>query len=761
MRIPITLSLLYLTLSISINCRAQDWNAIFTFEMDAEYYMAEGNFNKAAETYLKALKKFPESANLMFKAGYCYLKTDNQKKEALYYLEEASQKISDKYDEKSLKESSAPPEALYSLGLAYMLELNFEKATSAFTEYKKYVKPKDVEVMQLVDQHLRSCTNAKNFINNPIGINFKNLGEKINTDDSNCYPVISGDGKTLAYTTKTSTGNKIFTAKFENDTWSLPVEITRNLGSKFLKTACLSYEGQELYLIEEDPANSEIVVSFLQKNKWSKPVKAAKPINSKYNESHVCVSRDGNTVYFSSDRKGGQGGLDIYKTSIAGDSWGEPVNLGPNINSPLNEDTPFLTPDEKYLFFSSEGHNSIGGFDVFYANLEGTTNVKNVGYPLNTPDNNIAYQPTGLNTGFYAFFDNDGSGSLDIHSVEIIPYVDLKISIMLAENAPTDKNYTYKVTNETLNKVIENKNSKGMNQFTQKVMPGKYTINVSGDGFEMAENTVEIPNNPSAGEYMASVVLNGLKKVEPVVVAEVPEVKNQAETPKPIETKKEEIIPAVQKKEEPVKEETLKAEVKKEMPKKEKTKKVTPKKENTQKQPEVEPVKTKPEVSKPTVKPLPVMDFKKSSTIATVVPTSYSVQLLAAKKPVDINFIDRLDSISITISPDGYYRYSVGNTKTVQESEDILAKLKAKGIGNAYVRINREHPGFTIQIIALSKPKKLDQFSSISDLMVYKGSDGLYRYCVGKYVSPEEAQEDLTKLATLGYDKAFVRVLGK
>ncbi|BDX38943.1 hypothetical protein CYCD_22980 [Tenuifilaceae bacterium CYCD] len=753
MRIYKTFSLLILSLSISFHSKSQDWNAIFMLETDAEYYMADGDFKKAAETYLKALKKFPESANLMFKAGYCYLKTDDQKKEALYYLEEAAQKVSDRYDEKSLKEPNSPPEVLYSLGIAYMLDLNFDKALSAFNEYKKYVKSKDTEVMQLVDQHIKSCSNAKNFVNNPIALNLKNLGEAINDDQSNFSPVVSGDGKTLAYTTRTSTGNKIFISKLENDQWTKPVDITRNLGSKFLKTSCLAYEGQELYLIEEDEKNSEIVVSFYQKNKWSKPVAAAKPINSKYNEGHVCVSHDGNTVYFTSDRKGGQGGYDIYKTSIVGDAWSEPVNLGPNINTPLNEESPFLTPDEKYLFFSSEGHNSIGGYDIFYVNLDGTSNVKNLGYPINTPEDNVFFQPTGFNSGYYSFYSNDGIGGLDIYSVEIVPSVDLKINIMLAENAPADKNYTYTITNQTTNKVVDTKEGKGTNLITQKVMPGKYTVSISGEGFELAENSIEIPKDPTSEEFPISMVLNGIKKEEPIPVAEVivPETQKQEEPQKIVEAKKEEVIP-IPEKVESKKEEAQKIEPAKEVKKKREIEK--PKQKPKQE-------KAKPVIPQSQAKPLPAIDFNKTLAISTTISTSYSVQLMAVKRPLDIAYIDKLDSISITISPDGYYRYSVGNTKTVQESEEILTKLKAKGISNAYVRINKEHPGYTIQIVALSKPKKLSQFSSLTDLMVYKGSDGLYRYCVGKYTSPEEAQEDLNKLATLGYDKAFIRILGK
>lgn len=742
MRIHYKLSLIILPLSIVLNCKSQDWNTIFTLETDAEYYMADGNYGKAAETYLKALKKYPESANLMFKAGYCYLKTDDQKKEALYYLEEAAQKVSDRYDSKALKEPNSPPEVLFSLGVAYMLEMNFDKATAAFTEYKKYVKPKDVELNYLVDQHITSCSLAKSAVQNPVGLKTKNLGELINTDQSNFNAVISGDGKTLAYTTRIPTGNKIFISKNENGEWSKPVDISRYLGSKFLKTSFLAYEGQELYLIEEDPVNSEIVVSFLQKNKWSKPVKAAKPINSKYNEDHVCVTRDGNTVYFTSDRKGGQGGFDIYKTTIEGDGWSEPVNLGPNVNTPLNEDTPFLTPDEKYMFFSSEGHSSIGGYDIFYVNLAGMSKVYNIGYPLNTPDNNLFYQPTGLNSGYYSYYNNDGIGGLDIYSVEIIPFVNLKINIMLAENAPGNKNYRCIITDENSNKIIDSIGGNGSQLINKKLMPGKYAVKVSGNGFELAQNIVDIPSNPDKTDFFVDMMLKGIKKEEPILLAEIPEVK-KSETNQKIDTIKEE-----------EKKDAKKDESQKEMPTKEQ------KTKNIEKKRDIEKT-TLAAVAKPVAKPTAKVQFKTIATSTATTITTYSVQLLAVKQPVDINYINKLDSVSVTIAPNGYYRYSIGNTSTVQESENILAKLKAKGIENAYVRINREHPGFTIQVMALSKPKKLSQFNDISGLMVYRGSDGLYRYCVGKYSTPEEAQDDLNKLATLGYGNAFLRVLGK
>lgn len=726
----------------SVTGYGQDWNAIFTLETDAEYYMAEGNFSKAADTYVKALKKFPESANLKFKIGYCLLKTPGRKQEAISYLEEAVSKISDKYDAKSLKEPSAPPEALYHLGIAYMHQNDFDNALKSFKEYQGYIKPKDEQAKRIAEHAIASCENAKNFQKSPIGIKYNPLGPDFNNENDNFNAVVSGDGTTLAYTTRTSSGNKIFIAKKgEDGLWGKPVDITRNLGSKNLTTSFLSYEGTELYLIENNPKNSEIVVSFLQKRKWSSPVKAAKPINSKLNETHICVTRDGNTVYFTSDRKGGQGGYDIWVSTINNGRWSDPINLGPNVNTGFDEATPFLSPDEKYLFFSSQGHNTMGGFDVFFTNLQGSPNVRNAGYPLNTTDDEIFYFPTSLSSGYISKFTPDGFGKLDIAEVEIIPLVDVKLNLMLADNAPLDKYYNVNVINNSTGEVVEKQSVKGKTQLSLKVKPGNYTVTAQGEGFEETKTPLNIPVKPDKSEYQASLMLNPRIIQQPIAQLEPPK-----EEPKP------EVKPEAKATDKPKADEPE--------PGKEPAVKQSPKKEP---KPEVEkpkPAKALPPAPPPTAAPTPKMDFSKTSATRTLAKHTYSVQLMASLYPVDYNYF-KLDSISVTISPDGYYRYSVGNTDNIKEIEELQQKVRGHGYSNVWVRINREHPGYTIQFLALQKPKSIKQFTDLSDVMVYRGHDGIYRYCVGKYSTPEEANADLAKIVGLGYSGAFVRELGK
>jgi len=731
----------------------QDWNTIFTLETDAEYYMAEGNFSKAADTYAKALKKFPESANLKFKIGYCLLKTPDRKSEAISHLEEAITKISETFDAKSLKEPNAPPEAYYHLGMAYMYQNDFDNALKSFQEYKKYIKPKDEQAQRMAEHAIVSCENAKKFQKSPIGIKYNWLGPDFNDENDNFNAVISGDGSTLAYTTRTSTGNKIFVAKKDEDgSWAKPIDITRDLGSKKLTTSFLSYEGTELYLIKNYPKKSDIVVSFFQKRKWSSPVKVAKPINSKFNETHVCVTRDGNTVYFTSDRKGGQGGYDIWVSTIINGRWSDPINLGPNVNTPFDEATPFLSPDEKYLFFSSQGHNTMGGFDVFYTNLQGNPNVRNIGYPLNTTDDEIFYFPTSLSSGYISKFNPDDFGKLDIAEVEIIPLVDVKLNLMLADNAPLDKYYSVNVINSSTGEVVEKQSAKGKTQLSLKVKPGNYTVTAQGEGFEETKTTLNIPAKPDRSEYQASLMLNSRLTQQPVAQLEPSKEEPKPEVkPEPMpEVKPEAKLVEKQKVSEP---EPKKVEVI------QPTKK-EPKRETEKPKPEPKPAKALPPTPPQTAAPTPKMDFNKTSATRKLAKPTYSVQLLASLYPVDYNYFE-LDNIRVTISPDGYYRYSVGNTNNIMEVEELQQKVRSHGYSNVWVRINRQHPGYTIQFLALQKPKSIKQFTDLSDVMVYRGHDGIYRYCVGKYSTPEEANADLAKIVELGYSGAFVRELGK
>ena len=191
---------------------------------------------------------------------------------------------------------------------------------------------------------------------------------------------------------------------------------------RHLKTSSLSYDGATLYLVYDDPFDSDIFYSTFNRNRWSKAESMDKPINEKSNETNGSTSADGKTIYFASDRKGGLGDLDIYKSTLNDKGkWSKPVNLGPKINTALIEDAPFISPDGNTLYFSSEGHDGMGGLDIYKADLsnQGSDPV-NMGYPINTTDNDLFFVPLANgNSAYYSTRREDSYGGYDIYLVDI------------------------------------------------------------------------------------------------------------------------------------------------------------------------------------------------------------------------------------------------------------------------------------------------------------------------------------------------------
>jgi len=186
--------------------------------------------------------------------------------------------------------------------------------------------------------------------------------------------------------------------------------------------SCLSAEGRILFLSKDDNYNSDIFISTFDGITWGKPSKLNRNINTKYWESHGYVSEDGNQLVFASDRPGGFGGLDLYVSRKINGDWGPAVNLGPQVNTQFNEDRPFLINNGKTLFFSSQGHRNMGGYDLFRSDLQENnlwSQPENLGYPINTPDDNIFFMPTDNGRSGYIsrFKESDGSGREDIYRI--------------------------------------------------------------------------------------------------------------------------------------------------------------------------------------------------------------------------------------------------------------------------------------------------------------------------------------------------------
>jgi hypothetical protein len=283
--------------------------------------------------------------------------------------------------------------------------------------------PDDHENIDFIKHEIEVCDMAKDLIAKPVVFTEENLGDPFNDEKSNFNPLISADGKSFAYMVSLKFYDAVMFSRLVGGKWTTPVNITPELQTEGdFYISCLSADGKTLFLSKDDNYNSDIYTSSYNGNSWTKITKLNKNINTKYWESHAFMSEDGNRLIFASDKPGGFGGLDLYMSQKINGDWGPAINAGPEINTQFNEDRPFLINNGKTLFFSSQGHENIGGYDLFRSDLQSNglwSKPKNLGYPINTPDDDIFFMPTGDGKSGYIsrFKESGGLGKEDIYKI--------------------------------------------------------------------------------------------------------------------------------------------------------------------------------------------------------------------------------------------------------------------------------------------------------------------------------------------------------
>ncbi|NJK96207.1 MAG: hypothetical protein HC905_15995 [Bacteroidales bacterium] len=410
-------------------CLANSQNSSSPREMflEAESYFLYEEYKEALPIYIQLSDLFPNNNNITFRLGMCYLNIPYEKVKSIEYLEKASKNINPKHKGSSLKETGAPPDAFYYLGDAYRINNKLEKAIVTYKKFKSVSDPALFD-HNMIDDQVRACENAMKLMKNPVKVNYTNLGDNINTRFAENNAVVSADENTIAYSAQLQFYPAVFVSRKVNGIWSTPENINSQLAvDEDCFPVGISFDGKELILYRSNEFLGDLYVSRYNNGKWSKVRKLNGNINTKYWESHACISNDGSKLYFTSNRKGTNGGLDIYvstRKDINKDDWGPAVNLGPVVNSPFNEETPFITSNNEKLYFSSLGHNGMGGYDIFFSSFDKNKNSwsepQNIGYPVNTTDHDLFFQPTGDgNEGYMSLINNDTHGRSDIYKIKI------------------------------------------------------------------------------------------------------------------------------------------------------------------------------------------------------------------------------------------------------------------------------------------------------------------------------------------------------
>ncbi len=512
---------------------------------DAEESMADEDYNGALPLYLQLDSIERNNPQVSYKIGICYLNsTISNKSRALPYLEKALSSYT-----QNAKKSGINYEIYYFLGRASHLSNKFDEAISYYQEYLSSIEkeaPEDPRVKD-TERQIEMCNNAKELIKKPVEIQITNLGPFVNSSYPEYSAVISTDESMIVFTSRRpgSTGNKkdkfgkyfedIYVSYKIDGEWTSPAGIDTSINSSDHEASvALSVDGQQLIIYKDDNAEGNLYFCDLYGDKWSKPMSMGPNVNTKFWETHASISADGNVLYFVSNKPGGQGGRDIYRsTKLPNGTWGPSQNLGPAVNTSYDEDATFIHPDGKTLYFSSTGHNSMGGFDIFKTTLsdDGTTWSKpeNVGYPINSADDDVFYVLSADGKhAYYSSIQDGGYGDKDIYVISLISgkkevVTMLKGTITVDGKGPIPPDAQIIVTdNQTGSIVSYSKPNLKTGKFIVTLAPGKnYNIVVESSGYLFHSENIFIPDQKTYQEVYKTIQLSPIKAGARVVLKNI------------------------------------------------------------------------------------------------------------------------------------------------------------------------------------------------------------------------------------------------
>lgn len=388
-------------------------------------YIKEGNYTDALPLLLNAYRNHQDDLDIAHDIAICYLNTTIDRKAALPYIEKVYE----------IEGGNSNADVTYEYGLALTYHLKYQEAKKAFLEYKS--QENNGKYSKDIERNIKNCDEAQVLIKKPLNVSFINLGNKVNSEFPDYYPFVSKNDSILYFTSRRRGnlgGAKEFDGYYPADIYycilNTPYSKAKNVG-KMLNSigddqvVGLSNDGKNLFVYFDIIDHyGDIYLAENRSGNFSRNFKLNETINSRSLETSASISADGNTLFFTSDRPGGFGGLDLYMSRKLPDgNWGTPQNLGADINTAYNEDFPQLSNDGNTLYFCSNGLTGMGGYDIFHATWNSETNdwskPENFGYPINTPGDNMTIS-FSINES-YAYVSQvreGGFGDLDVYKVE-------------------------------------------------------------------------------------------------------------------------------------------------------------------------------------------------------------------------------------------------------------------------------------------------------------------------------------------------------
>lgn len=488
---------------------------------NARKALSEADYDKAKDLYNQILDKDNTNSEIYFEAGLAYFNSEVEKEKSVNYFEEALKKST----------TDTIAEVYYYLGKSYHYIHQFDRAIYYYNEFRKFIAEGDAgEFLSGDVNHMIEMSNhgKELLVTENKKITVENLGPAINSVFAEYAPVVKKDETLIIFTARKrgSTGGKFYhDSKYYEDIYVSPIDgenkwvtatkfdssgvyVSDKINSKY-HDAAIGYNKDETKLFiyrDKDVWQSELVDGV-----WQEPVRMNKNINTKGHEPSVYITPDEKMLFLVSDREGGFGGRDIYLSQKLEDgTWGPVTNLGPQINTIHDDDAPFVGEDGKTLFFSSKGHNSIGGYDVFKTIMDESgkwTSPINLGMPINSAGDDIYYIVNADNTvAFYSSSRLLGMGDMDIYRVQLecrnLPNTEIRGLIVAGEKQlPVGAKIV----------ITDKETGKEMGVYTSDRFTGKYLmilppektylLDVVAEGFEATRPHHEEFTVPKQCEY--------------------------------------------------------------------------------------------------------------------------------------------------------------------------------------------------------------------------------------------------------------------
>ncbi len=455
-----------------------------------------GDYLNAKNSFEKAFAIDSTNSELNFKLGICKFSIKKFRNDSKRNFEKVN--------------TTDYPETNYYLGNLYHLTENFDQAILCFNQYQSARGEKEHPAKEINDLIIKCYTARLLASEKNTSIEIENIGPVINTEYPEYVPLIPADEKFMVFTSRRKNEvhtklnvygefyEDIYTSQKNGTSWTAPQMLDTFINTS-THDACtgLSADGEKLllYRTSKDSKSGDILESNFIDTKWSKPAPLKLNVNSsEYIESSACYSVDNDIVFFSSNRMGGYGGKDLYYVKKLPDgTWGIPRNLGDAVNTEYNEDAPFVDALGKTLYFSSEGHTNMGGYDVFKSNFDERgffTPPKNLGSPINTvnddvffvlnPDSSVAYMSSERQGGYgsqdiYKVYFNDNKAILNVYNVYAVDETNTRIKNV--ELLLTDP-----ITNEVIGRYKSNSNTGKIILISRP--DRSYKVSIQSTGFE-------------------------------------------------------------------------------------------------------------------------------------------------------------------------------------------------------------------------------------------------------------------------------------